>query len=52
MKYKNGKITKSRAIKLAVFALHLSIIRGDIQSKDFDDALEILENYYNINETL
>jgi hypothetical protein len=42
------KMTKKRAMELAVLALELEISSGMIQMEIFDDALECLEKYYNI----
>jgi hypothetical protein len=50
MKYRNGKLTKKWAIELAVLSLYVSISNGDIQNKEFDDALEVLEKHFNINK--
>jgi len=44
------KMTKKRAIELAVIALHMEIASGLIQSEEFDDALEVLEKYYDIGK--
>lgn len=45
-----AKMTKKRALELAVFALHLSIVSGQFAEKHFDDALECLEKYYDIGK--
>jgi aminopeptidase N len=50
IKYRNGKLTKSRAIELAVLALHVSVSNGDIQNEQFDDAIEVLEKYFDIGK--
>jgi hypothetical protein len=45
-----AKMSKKRALELAVFALHLAIVSGQFAEKQFDDALEVLEKYYDIGK--
>lgn len=44
------KMTKTRAIEIAVVALSISETYGDIQGAPFDEALECLEKFYNISK--